>query len=128
MIRRIIQASAPYFRNPYPYDSIEGRIYLRFVLYVTQKRNTVLGYLITRLAPLPDTETEDGKNQREELVRILDYVDPCIQLTDSSESSDITSMAKWYKETFGVPGTPEFEKNIERMNKELKSNDTAESR
>ena len=95
-------------------------MYLHLVLRETQKKNTVLGYLLTRLAPIP----EDGDDQREDLIRMLRYIDPSIVLTGSSGESAESEMAKWYKETFGVPGTPEFEENIKRMNQELKNNDS----
>ena len=114
---RIIQASAPYFRNPYPYESLEGRVYLRLVLRETQKKNTAFGYLVTRLAPIYNGD----EAQVEELTKILHYIDPSIVLTDSSINSDISSMAKWYKETFGVPGTPEFEENLKRINQQLQN-------
>lgn len=116
---RIVQSAAPYFRNPYPYNSIEGKIYLRFVLRETQKRNTAIGYLITRISPIP----EGAEKQREELVKILHYIDPSIVLTKDSQEAGISDMATWYKETFGVPGTPAFEENIKRINKELQNNE-----
>ena len=87
-----------------------------------QKRNTVFSYVLTRLVPIP----EDGEKIREELARMINYLDPSIELVDPSEETGVTNMAKWYKETFGVPGTPEFEENLKRINQSLKdkANDT----
>ncbi len=87
------------------------------MLYETQKRNVVAGYTLTRLAPLGD-----DPEQREELRRMLNYIDPCITLTDSSGWRTEAEMATWYKETFGTPGTPEFEENVRKMNEKLHDN------
>ena len=72
--------------------------------------------MLTRLAPLE----ENANEQREELKRMLQYIDPCIVLQGNVSDSSVADMAKWYKETFGVPGTPEFEANIARINKEMR--------
>lgn len=88
---------------------------MRFVLYETQKKNVVEGYALTRITKLGEDE-----GQREELSRMLTYIDPCLTLVGSS--SKASDMAEWYKKTFGVPGTPEFEKNVEKMNKKLHEN------
>ena len=90
---------------------------MRFVLYETQKRNVVEGYTLTRLAPLGE-----DTGQREELCRMLNYIDPCIALSGSATGRE-SDMAEWYRKTFGVPGTPEFEKNVEKMNKKLHEHD-----
>lgn len=79
--------------------------------------------MITRLAPIP----ENGEKQREELVKMLHYIDPSINLISSSDETDVTGMAEWYKETFGVPGTPEFKENIRRINQTLQDDNEANS-
>lgn len=87
------------------------------MLYETQKRNVVSGYTLTRLAPLgPDSD------QRTDLCRMLNYIDPCIVLTDSTGGNTGSDYAEWYKNTFGVPGTPEFEENVRKMNEKLHDN------
>lgn len=116
-MRRIIQASQPYFRQPYPYDTPEGKVYLKFVLYETRKKNVVVGYALTRIAPVGD----DPK-KKEELQRMLYNIDPCIQLKDEPGGKTEAEMADWYKETFGTPGTPEFEENVRKMNEKLHNN------
>lgn len=89
---------------------------MRFVLYETQRKNIVAGYTLTRLAPLGD----DPK-QRDELCRMLDYIDPCISLSAAGVAAG-GDMSTWYRETFGVPGTPEFEENVRKMNEKLNNN------
>lgn len=53
---------------------------------------------------------------------MLNYIDPCIALSGSATGRE-SDMAEWYRKTFGVPGTPEFEKNVEKMNKKLHENE-----
>lgn len=87
------------------------------MLHETRKRNVALGYALTRISPVTGDD-----NKREELQRMLHYIDPCITLQGDSSGASTAEMAKWYKETFGVPGTPEFKANIERINKEAQNN------
>ena len=75
------------------------------------------GYTLTRLAPLGA-----DSDQRNDLSRMLNYIDPCIVLTDAPDGKSEADMAEWYRNTFGVPGTPEFEENVEKMNEKLHNN------
>lgn len=70
--------------------------------------------MLTKLSPLK----ADDKKGFNRLQDMLTHIDPCIELTEDNpaEDSSIKDFEKWYLGQFGMPGTPEFEKNIKEFN------------
>ena len=49
---------------------------------------------------------------------MLDYIDPCIELSSETGFDNSKEFEKWYIETYGMPGTPEFEAKLKEINEQ----------
>lgn len=83
-----------------------------------RKQNIVKGYMLSRMTPL-DAEDKTGF---ETLDKMLKNIDPCLELKKSSEGvgSSLESFKQFYYDTFGTPGTPEFEQKLKKINERIK--------
>ena len=87
----------------------------------TRKQNIVKGYMLSRLSPL----AEDDKEGFDTLDKMLKNIDPILQLKNTGDTNGIGSsleqFKQFYYDTFGKPGTPEFDQKLkeikERINK-----------
>lgn len=71
--------------------------------------------MLTRLTPLQDDDTEGF----DELKNMLHNIDPCIALTKKNNAeidNSLEAFKQFYYDTFGKPGTPEFEQRIKEIN------------
>ena len=74
--------------------------------------------MLTRISPLQ----EDDKDGFEALSKMLHYIDPGITLknTNSETGTSLEAFKQFYYDTFGIPGTPEFEQKLKQINKHNK--------
>ncbi len=76
--------------------------------------------MLTRLSPLK----EDDEKGFKKLEAMLHNIDPGIKLEKSATNEigeDLESFKKFYYNTFGIPGTPEFNAKIKEINKNIRN-------